>query len=90
MDESIVNDDDDLVIENDTYNLFVSWGLSIATIRLLAECGIVNCKILKMMHSCDVNSIFNERRNIAERITFRYHLQKWRIANNVSNCLSTY
>ena len=48
-------------LEEDALNLFLQWDLKMEAISVLAECGIKNISILKMMHSHDVDKIFEMR-----------------------------
>lgn len=71
-------------VDNDLENLYTDWGLSSECISLLDECGIKSIDMLSMMHSHDIDEIFNERKLHGEKIVFRHKLQKWRTENNVS------
>lgn len=70
-------------VDNELLNLFIDWGLSAECISLLAECGIKSIEILTMMHSHDIDEVFNRREILGEKIKFRHKMQQWRTENNV-------
>ncbi|XP_054084110.1 uncharacterized protein LOC128920545 [Zeugodacus cucurbitae] len=63
-------------------NLLCSWDLSSNALIQFNRCGLKSVAILQMIHSHDTDEIFNARELIADKIKFRYSLQKWRLENN--------
>lgn len=73
-----------LQMDIDLITLLREWGMLKETIDLISQCGIRKVESLKKMHSCDISTIFPERCDLEQKIEFRYHLQKWKLQNNVS------
>lgn len=71
-------------MEAELESLLREWGIDDEGIKMFSESGISTINVLKMMRSCDINEIFINRCDINRKIIFRYHLQKWRLQNNVS------
>ena len=57
------------------FKVVEEYDLKIQAISVLAECGIKNISILKMIHSHDVDKIFEMRHLLGEKIKFRHHLE---------------
>ncbi|XP_055918822.1 uncharacterized protein LOC129950904 [Eupeodes corollae] len=70
-------------IEAEILELFLSWGLSCAGISALEECRIASFDVIKILNGHDIENVFQKRELMADRIKFRYGLNKWREANHV-------
>ncbi|XP_055382305.1 uncharacterized protein LOC129612599 [Condylostylus longicornis] len=76
-------------LESEAMKLYMEWNLSNHAILVLSECCINSIEILKMIHSHDIDEIFNTRQLIGDKIKFRYNLQKWRIQNKFESLTCT-
>jgi len=71
-------------VEPEVFNLYAQWGLSMDGISVLTECSINTMELLRIIHSHDIDEIFNRRDLLGDKIKFRHELQKWRTFNGVS------
>lgn len=71
-------------VNSEVFNLYLEWGLSMEAIAALSECSINSMELLTIIHSHDIDEIFNQRHLLAEKIKFRHNLQKWRTGHGVS------
>lgn len=85
LDEEFLNNENVPMIhvEEKVLDLYLEWGLCGESISLLTDCGIQSIEILSIMHSHDIDEVFNKRKFLGEKIKFRYKLQKWRMENKV-------
>lgn len=65
-------------------SLFVSSELSLDALKRLDCCKILTEKILRIVTSHDIDTIFNEDCLLGDKITCRHNLRKWRDENDVS------
>ncbi|XP_037958803.1 uncharacterized protein LOC119688192 [Teleopsis dalmanni] len=63
--------------------LFEKWELSSGAICRLVNLKIISIDIFKMMHSHDIDEIFNDEQLLVDKIRFRHGLSLWRFENNL-------
>lgn len=72
-----------LEVNSEVLNLYLEWDLSMEAIAALSECSINSMELLTIIHSHDIDEVFNQRHLLAEKIKFRHNLQKWRTDHGV-------